>query len=106
MSSGTDVCFLCNYPGVENEHWSTSCGVDQDGMCMCTITDTSPGIQLCFSSFNSDCSGIYSCNVTMEQTGLVCSAEAEIVATGINMYNNSYCAYVIMYKPDIMSIKT
>ena len=82
MSSGTDICFLCDYPGVENEFWSTSCGVDQDGMCMCVVTDKSPGVQLCFTSFNSDCSGIYSCNVTMEQTGSVCSEQAEIVATG------------------------
>ena len=81
VSIGDDVCFLCDYPEAENEMWSTSCAGDQDGMCMCAITDMSPGIQLCFSNFHTDCSGTYFCNATINVIG-ECSARADIVATG------------------------
>ena len=81
VSTGSDVCFLCDYPGTESEAWTNSCASDQDGMCTCNFNDLAAGVELCFTSFHQDCSGTYQCNVTLELTGQVCSAEADIVAT-------------------------
>ena len=83
VSTGTDVRFLCDYPENEGEVWSNSCAPDADGMCTCNFNNLgSGGVELCFTGFHQDCSGTYQCNITLELTGLVCSAEAEIVATG------------------------
>lgn len=79
VSTGVDLCVLCDYPGVENEMWSTSCAVDEDGMCGCNITDTSPGVQLCFTNFHSGCSRQYECSAQVN--GAMCSEQAEFVAT-------------------------
>ena len=79
VSTGDDICVLCDYPGVENEMWSTSCAGDEDGMCGCNITDASPGVQLCFTDFHTGCSQQYECSALIN--GTMCTAYAEFVAT-------------------------
>ena len=85
VSIGTNVCFICDYPGTENEVWSTSC---QDNNCTCNISDVSPGVQLCFTNFHANCSGNYQCNASTVEPAVACSVQAQIVATSKSTVNH------------------
>ena len=100
VSTGTDICFICDYPGTENEVWSTSCAGDQDNLCTCSISDVSPGVQLCFTNFHSNCSGNYQCNASTVEPALACSAQARIVATSKSTHMSlSRMLLFLYYRP-------
>jgi hypothetical protein len=81
VSTGSNVCFICDYPNTEGETWSNSCSGDQDITCTCNFNDLMTGTQLCFTSFSQACSGTYQCNVILGGTLVNCGATAQIVAT-------------------------